>query len=252
MPELNFDQLPLVEVVCRFILEKRLPVDPAMLVDFVSASKDRFPIVREPSETPARLDGPLKIEVATSVGGFSVANSEGVEISVQRGAVVVKWSGELGDEGTPDPPYPRYETSLRGAVVEAFRVLGDLLGGEAVQVRIVNMEYTNLVTYSGPIGRDGITSRFATFDPVSLPGFQSFQTFNCSYRNQRGIDVRLTYDATVSPVEGYLASCIAGRFLESPVGSGEALEILDTVRQTCNETFDRTLTSEARVEWKQR
>lgn len=252
MPELNFDQLPLVEVVCRFLLESRIPVNPAMVVDFAAASKERYPIVRESSELHGWAGAAFEIESASSMLGFSVANADGIDISIQRRAIVVKWSGELGDDGVPDPPYPRYEGHLRFALTEALKILEDLLGGGAIQVRVVNMQYTNLISHEGPLVGDCLTSRFTTFNPAILPDFQSLQSFNCAYRNQKGIDIRLTYDAVNLPIAGYAARCVAGRFLEEPVTSEGALNVLDEAHEACKLTFDQTLTPEVRVEWKQR
>ncbi|MCH7813104.1 MAG: hypothetical protein IID40_03695, partial [Planctomycetes bacterium] len=165
--QLNFGNLPLVEVALRVSFESPIHLKFSIINQVKEDLGDSFPALTEASriETAPGVASSMTLGVGQIPGAVYSGNRNGVIIALQGQVVVVRWLKRV-EKGAAE--YPRYSV-LRAALWKAYEAVGGACGGSALPLAAVNMSYVNLldIGHHEPV----LTRYFSEIAQVKMEGF---------------------------------------------------------------------------------
>jgi uncharacterized protein (TIGR04255 family) len=247
MPSLEFENLPLAEVVIRLTPTRPLPFNVAFAVNLSSALKDRLPEIDDlvEFEPPPGRTSIMEFATGRLFGARYKDPERGVHLGVQNSLVYVRWVRDS------KKAYPR------------FSVLNDLLWFSIEKLRaivsdirfdVANMSYTNFVVTKASNVTDFLDRYFLKIArPEIIEQSERFHGLNISWQTDQKIDLRLaierggaTLDNPINREEGYKITTVAGvRFAEDPAPK-DAVKLLHDRLQIL---FHSILSDDAKKEW---
>lgn len=244
---LEFEQLPLIEVVIRLAPANLIPIRLEWLHRLAGELEKRFPRLTDlEALTPGIGVQSLELGFGQTLGARFSNEETGITLIVQPNIIQLSWQKSAGGA-----PYPRFETllvELREAVSSVDTVSQSRLegGGRGRLFRAANMAYTNLIETSGqPLCgevRRYLNNRLMV--EMMHPEGRFFEE-SVSWRDEYGTDVRV--QARASGLEkDVVLTTVAGRLFE-PDAWPEAM--LRANRESLLVLFKAILTDHALNEW---
>ena len=246
MPSLEFNRLPLVEVVVRLALATPLPVTLRELTRVHERLKSRFPHVAEPSPMEAAPGGAQPLLTFGPIRAAIYSGHEsGLLYTLQPTMVAFRWRG-----GTKDAaPYPRF-TRLTD---ELWRCLEDTEAviGRPLAFDVANMSYIDFVQTNDHKPLETVGKYFTA---ERWPGFlaraSQFESQNVSWAEGE-VEHRLIFERGVVQHDhernnGCLITTVAGMRFEPRERPSDEVQLL---HDALIKLFEETLSDEAKEEW---
>lgn len=247
--QLNFENLPLREVVVRLSFDPPLALGWKTLPSLAAKLNAYFPEVEDVNEIETPPGIPLVLSSLNTPGIRFQGSGLGIRLLVQPQVLSARWQFNAA---TNDKPYPRY-AALRGAVDLGLRCLIESLvesGAALPKVVVANLLYINMVDPEAD--QLSITSYFAPqFSMELATSAPVLHEQKISYRDDLGYDIAVAVARHETEVEDgtkteYRLATAAGARLQE---EGDPILALDALHSRLQQVFASVISAEAKTTW---
>lgn len=255
MANLEFESLPLFEVIARLTLSKPLPLSVNFLVDLWRVVEADFPEIDELDnlEPPPGIETALLTLNQVRPAGLRFISADRKSTGYVQGNLVgIRWQAP---DATLLPEtvveYPRYQRALKPRLMALCKGIETVLGSEDFSPCVANMIYTNFIESTEPLRGQRLAELLKGSISAPMANAAEFYETLFSWQAPSGVDLRFhaasgrsqSGDAVVA---GYVLKTSAGMKFENPK---EAFARLDNVHDDLCSMFESLLTAEACRTW---
>ncbi len=245
MSRLEFNNLPLLEVVIRLAPTSPITLDLEHLLKVADAIREEFP-VRSFLDAPlSSVATGLHIDIGQLIGLRCEQPESGCCLYLQTNLVATAWQNRSLES---DKSYVRYER-LKQLLLWAVEVLNDGLPGP-LTFGATNLAYTNFIATPEPPGAEDVSKYFGENLSIGLmAGADPFHELNAAWHeggNDLRVHLRGVRGSGAPHPNGLELTSIAGRIFEQ---NARPDTIIDSLHQKLSTLFPDLLTETALDEW---